>query len=305
MADRPYDDVNAPESEGPAGGLGESLHHLAREAEPLVVLAGPQAARDRGERRRARRRATAAGVVTALALGVGTWQLLPRLDSDGGGTHTAPPAASATPDPSATAPTTRRDEIAAGLLAPTSLPYAKKWQWAESPEAAARKFPMACAVPMLDGATAEVSRYFRARSIDAYAHQVVVSFPDAAGATGAANRLVKEVGPKCGMAFTGSSTSVAEGRSVRGSSGASKLHTGVAVWVQNTDRYLSVLVIDSPRSPLTWSADSGLDGPRPGGCMAAGLGRLASGFPSVQSSPVTHGGADSGAGTAKNTADAC
>ncbi|HEY3483657.1 MAG TPA: hypothetical protein VGL02_32745, partial [Streptomyces sp.] len=66
----------------------ERLRGLARDTESLVVLAGPAAARRRGERRSARHRTAALSAAVALALAVGSWQLLPRLGAD-------PPAAPA------------------------------------------------------------------------------------------------------------------------------------------------------------------------------------------------------------------
>lgn len=297
MADQPYDEFEAPQG----GELNDRLHHLAREAEPLVVLAGPQAVRARGERRRARRRAGAAAVVAALALGVGSWQLLPRLDS-GGGTRTAPPAASTAPDPEASA-NALLDRLTAELLPTSSLPFPVKWQWTVAPEEEGRKFPLACGVPTPEGATAKVFGYYHSVRVNANAREDVFAFPDAATAAGQARKLVKEIATKCEMSLA---VSHWDAGGMKGGaeaySGASKLHIGVAVWVQYEGPYVAVLAINSPRSPLLTEGEVA-DEPQPRECISASLDRLAFDAPSADttSGQTGHGSATAGTSATAET----
>ncbi|WP_059011967.1 hypothetical protein [Streptomyces specialis] len=105
--------------------LDRRLKDLARDLEPVVVLAGPEAARRRGERRRAHRRAATAAVspATAAALLAATWQLAPWREDD-----TAPPPA-ATGGPTET-PT-------AVVLPPAALPGYEDLRWTTASESGA------------------------------------------------------------------------------------------------------------------------------------------------------------------------
>ncbi|MFC0598526.1 hypothetical protein [Streptomyces palmae] len=100
--------------------LEERLHDLVRAAEPSIRLAGPEAARTRGQRRRVRRRASiaASAVFTATALTLGSWQLLP----DHGPPRTLPAAPP-------TAPKTAHDIPASALLPASAVPFERSARW--------------------------------------------------------------------------------------------------------------------------------------------------------------------------------
>ncbi|MFI7276435.1 hypothetical protein [Streptomyces sp. NPDC049879] len=103
--------------------IGERLHLLADRMEPVVTLAGPDAARRRGERRRARRRAgtAAASVAVLAAVTAGVWQsgLLGKAEEPA---EPAPPAA--------------RD-VRVPSPRPTGLPWDERFAWRQAePDAA-------------------------------------------------------------------------------------------------------------------------------------------------------------------------
>jgi hypothetical protein len=252
--------------------IDDRLRDLAHDTEPLVVLAGPAAARSRGERRRARRRAAAVGAAAALVLGVGGWQLLPRLDATG--TRTAPPAASAAPDPAPSA-SALGERLLDGLLPPSSLPYPVKWQWSVAGDAEAKKITPECGVPAVAGATATASRTFRAAMVPATAYEKVFVLPDATAAADVADGLRKEMAPTCGMSFATTDAGAWGMQLAHRSMGVSDEHTGVVVWVQSQGRYVAVLVLDSPKSPVAVGLGDEPDGPRPAGCLADSLDRMA------------------------------
>jgi hypothetical protein len=260
--------------------LDDRLHDLAHDAEQLVVLAGPQAARARGERRRARRRAAAAGTAAALALGVTGWQLLPRLEH-ADGTRAAPPAASARPTPDATAGDGLTERLAARLLPAASLPFAPKWQWRTVEGAAAGKLPSSCgAVPAPTGTIAEAATHYEAPPLSATAYEQLLAYPDEHAAVVAADELRQRFGAKCGMAVTEVRGSVWGRLIAQRFMGSSKQISGVTVWIQHERQYVAVLVVDSPKSPLWWQPGDELDGPRPSGCLADSLDDLAMSAPS-------------------------
>ncbi|MFJ1997149.1 hypothetical protein [Streptomyces asiaticus] len=103
--------------------LDERLRDIARDVEPSIRLAGPEAVRARGRRRRARQRVTiaAAAVLAVAAVTAGSWRLLPGDDS----TRTlpaAPPAPRTDRVPGAPIP-------ASALLRPSALPFDAMMRW--------------------------------------------------------------------------------------------------------------------------------------------------------------------------------
>ncbi|MFI0897990.1 hypothetical protein [Streptomyces sp. NPDC020983] len=246
------------------------LRDLAHDAEQLVVLAGPQAARVRGEKRRARRRAAAAGTAAALALGFTGWQLLPRL-GQADGTRTAPPAASgtATPGPASGEALTER------LLPASSLPFAPKWRWTVMGTAPDDKLPSACGFPPPEGVTARSGRTYVAEAVKATAYEQLAAYPDDSAASAAAEELRQRIGAKCGMDVAEVGDSVWGRLVAHRAMGSSKKLAGVTVWIQHEGQYVAVLVVDSPHSPLWWQPGDEPDGPRPSGCLADSLDDLA------------------------------
>ncbi|MEV1009963.1 hypothetical protein [Streptomyces sp. NPDC049881] len=104
--------------------IGERLHLLADRMEPVVTLAGPDAARRRGERRRARRRAgtAAASVAVLAAVTAGVWQYA-LLDKP---QEPAPPVPPAAPDLRVPSPP------------PMELPWDERFAWREAKPDASR-----------------------------------------------------------------------------------------------------------------------------------------------------------------------
>lgn len=255
--------------------LDDRLHDLAHDAEQLVVLAGPQAARTRGEKRRDRRRATAAGTAVALALGVTGWQLLPRLEQ-ADGTHTASPAASGTASGTASAsPTPTGEALSDGLLSPSALPYAVKWRWTATDAATLDKIPPPCGAPAPDGPVVEVTGQYVSEMASATAYERLLAYPDEASAATAAEQLRERIGAKCGMDLVEVDNSVWGRLAAHRATGSSKKFPGLTVWIQYEGQYVAVLVVDSPKSPLSWEPTDEPDGPRPAGCLADSLDDLA------------------------------
>jgi hypothetical protein len=263
--------------------LDDRLRDLARDAEPLVVLAGPQAARTRGELRRARRRTGAAAVAAALALAVGGWQLLPRLD--GGGDGGVPSAATAT---AGRTPSQLEQRLGTRLLPASALPYAATWRWTVmTPEQAAKAAP-SCPSLAADGASAVVTRGYAAPAVSAVAHYYLAAYGDADTAGSKAAELRKILLPRCGLVATvpGSGGSMAV-------EGASKDRTGVTVWVQSLGPYVAALFVTAPGDPRSRFQDTGIEK-----CLAASLHGLDPG--AVRTTPP--GAADKGAAGGEHSA---
>ncbi|MFG1811288.1 hypothetical protein [Streptomyces sp. NPDC049040] len=267
--------------------LDDRLRDLASDAEPLVVLAGPQAARRHGERRRARRRAAAAGAAAALALTVGGWQLLPRLQ-DGPDTAAAP-AASAT-RATGQAPTALQERVGAELLPAGSLPYADKWQWTVVSPAEVAKFPLPCGMVPLSGARAEASRTYLARNISAVANYRLYALDDDDAAASRSDALRRQMQTACGIGLpTGGKPSAYSDRAER-FSGTSKLQPGVAVWMESEGPYVAVLFLTTPSG----DSQSLLQSTGVEKCIAASLGRLVA--PGAPRSPHAGSGESENAG---------
>ncbi|WP_262703427.1 MULTISPECIES: hypothetical protein [Streptomyces] len=103
--------------------LDERLRDIARDVEPSIRLAGPEAVRARGRRRLVRQRTAiaAAAVLAVAAVTAGSWRLLPGHDS----TRTLPAAP----------PAPRTDRVpgapiaASALLRPSALPFDAMMRW--------------------------------------------------------------------------------------------------------------------------------------------------------------------------------
>ncbi|WP_413808057.1 hypothetical protein [Streptomyces sp. OE57] len=103
--------------------LDERLRDIARDVEPSIRLAGPEAVRARGRRRRTRQRTAiaVAAVLAVAAVTAGSWRLLPG----DGSTRTlpaAPPAPRTDRVPGAPIP-------ASALLHPSALPFDAMMRW--------------------------------------------------------------------------------------------------------------------------------------------------------------------------------
>lgn len=268
--------------------LDDRLRELARDAETLVVIGGPQAVRTRGKRRRARRRAAAAGVAAALALAVGGWQLLPRLDR-GPDTGAVPPAGTAavTPDPVQTA---LQDRLDAELLPADVLPYADKWQWAETTSDELGKVPPPCSVGAQSGSLGQATRQYLASSVPAVADYHLYAFTDATTAAVQANAMRKQMTSLCGIPVPPQGDPSNPAGWSAGYGGRSKSQTGVTVWVENQGPYVAVLSVRAPGDPTVLLKTGAVEK-----CIARSLARLGK-----VGSPA--GAEGTGKGTARATA---
>ncbi|MBY8881546.1 hypothetical protein [Actinacidiphila acidipaludis] len=255
----------------------ERLRQLARETEPLVVLAGPAAARRRGEHRRARRRAGAACLVAALALGVGSWQLLPRLGSGRTGTQ---PAATA---PAPASSESLADRLQRELLPPSALPLYPKRQWEVVPEQeATAKYPESCPVSRVPTyALAKAERVYRT-SQGFVARYYLFAMPSAAAAATEASEFDALIKGKCGWAV-GIDGAATPDRSVF-PSGSAYRGQASALWVDRQGTYLAFLDVSTLAGYDGKDSFSG-SGPRPALCIQESLERLSSNRPWGGSSP--------------------
>lgn len=263
--------------------LDDRLRDLARDAEPLVVLAGPQAARIRGERRRARRRAAAASVAAALALTVGGWQLLPRLD--GTGTRAATPAGTATsvPDPPAG---TLPARIEAALLPAASLPYGVKWQWSVVTPLKAAHFLPSCVVEPAAAPEAEADRTYTSQLTSALAQYRLLAFADTTTAVAQAGALLTRMRAACGISAPSSPDTPSSSDTPLRFSGASKSLPGVTAWVESQGRYVAVLLVTVQDDPQVQFEGTGI-----AKCIDTSLHRLTSGAPATETLATGSGGA--------------
>jgi hypothetical protein len=274
----------------PSRPLDEQLLDLARATEPLVVLAGPDAARHRGEKRRARRRLAAVGAVAALALGAGCWQLLP----DGGAGHDrSAPAASSSATPLPGLPET----LDSALLPPSSLPTLAGRQWKiVAPALGAAKYVKRCsAVPGKQMPFDQAHRVYRAD--DGWiGHYDLYAFRSDGSAQKAAGLLYQEIRAKCEPSHGDSY--LQDGGTTLGL--LVNTVTGQdSVWLDHRGRYVAVLQVQGPRVPNGKAAGKVTTG-TPWACIENSLKRLAPQWtPSPGDSPAP--GA-SGAGGSGGTA---
>ncbi|MFI9099173.1 hypothetical protein ACIGXA_01515 [Streptomyces fildesensis] len=269
--------------------LDDRLRDLARDTEPLIVLAGPADVRRRGERRRARRRLGAVAAVAAAALAVGSWAVLPRLES---GAQTPAVSGSPSPDPLPTEPLTD------ALLPPTALPWDSYWRWRTvAGDVSAKISLMHCGASLYDPASASV-RFYQGNA-NSSARYAVHALDDEAKATAELNRIRDELG-KCGLvaAYTGKE-GVAMNTVFRIYAATKQGGQVSQVWLADRGRFVSVLQVVLP-------ATAGPNPPyfdgTPVQCMARSLEKLApssasatpDGTPSTSPSSVFAGGSVGG-----------
>lgn len=247
--------------------LDDRLRELARDAEPLVVLAGAEAARARGERRRARRRAGAVSLVAALALaGIGVWQFGPHV---GGGQDRTLPAASPTGTTAAPDPTARLD---AELLPLSSLPAGHGGTWRVVSAADAAKFPEACPVAPGDSALrAEASRTYLAGD-GAVAYYHLFAFGSALAAKEAAATMGAGVKAACAHVPAGHKAEAG------GTPGYYLITSGprtTSVWLDRAGDYVAVLSLAGPGAHGTYTdGKQRYPGAPPWLCIDRSLNRL-------------------------------
>ncbi|WP_225850261.1 hypothetical protein [Streptomyces sp. HPF1205] len=252
--------------------IDERLRQLVHDTEPLVTLDGPAAVRRRGERRRARRRTGAVCLTAALALGLGSWQLLPRLGGDG--PATLPAGTVSAPPPAATLAERLRRE----LLPPTDLPLypANRWRAVPRPEAAA-KFPEPCPVDAAGRrAVARADQVYTTpeRLVAHYHLYAMASAPDAADVR---DQLDMVLTHKCGWGKEVGSTPLAgdpgrlDGSAYYGPSGT--------VWLEREGTFIAFLEVTSslPGGGKAAYSEAGTPGKMPRACIESSLDRLAVG----------------------------
>ncbi|MDJ0341489.1 hypothetical protein QMK19_05480 [Streptomyces sp. H10-C2] len=219
--------------------LDDRLRDLARDTEPLIVLAASADVRRRGERRRARRRVGAVAVVAAAALAVGSWVVLPRL---GTGSQASPAGGSTAPDPLASGP------LSGELLPPSALPWESFWKWRTVSIDLALKIPlMKCDAALYDPAAATVRSYQGNQNSNA--RYAIYDFGDEAAAAKGVARMADQLG-KCGLIAThwdrkgGSEMSTG----LRGYGSTSEGGQVSDLWLAAAGRYATVLHVVLPES---------------------------------------------------------
>jgi hypothetical protein len=274
----------------------DRLRELARDTEPLVALAGPEAARRRGERRTSRQRAGAASLAAALALAIGCWQLLPH--SGGSGRGSLPAATGTAP----AGPSALRD----ALLPESALPGYPKYAWKPIPDADGAGFPDTCAVPSLHGLLGQASRTYYDAHDGLVARYRLYAFTDESTAAAQAHLVDARFTAKCapGGAAAG------DGRAPQGRigyHGLSDPKRATRTWMDRQGVYLAILSLTGTGNPAAPYSDYGSTDSWPELCITRSLDRLDTGTPpdqdatttpSTPSAPATTGTGGTGSGTA-------
>lgn len=276
------DDAAAADTADTADPLDERLRGLARDTEPLVILAGAPAARRLGERRRARRRTGAVSVVAALAVAVGGWQLLPGSD-DRNGTSSLPGTVATT----TLVPPGLTERLTEELLPPSNLPFFPKFRWKTAAEPSVLKLTAACPASPTDDVLASAGRGYVAAGGEEAEYRIYL-FSDNTAARGQTEQLSQQMKRKCGADLTsdvgkhgdsGDSRATYQGTSVTGS--------GVQVWMDRQGPYLGVLLVRVSGDPPNAKGDYLRVDSQSAECISASLGRLAAGgAPSTQPSTI-------------------
>ncbi|MET9223942.1 hypothetical protein ABZX65_34990 [Streptomyces sp. NPDC003300] len=310
-ADTPAADMDTdigPDSDigpGSADPLDERLRGLARDTEPLVVLAGAPAARRLGERRRARRRTGAVSLVAALAVAVGTWQLLPGSDGPRGTGALPGTVASTTPPPEPPDPAALAHRLTDELLPPGALPFFPVAPWKTLAPGTALKLMGACPVPSPAGDVQAGAVRLYGASAGEEAEYLLYAFTDAEAARYRTERFGEAVKDTCGVELTTDLGTTGEAAdSPVTYQGSSRTGTGVQILMNRQGAYLAVLLIRGLGNPLGSGSDYANKHPQPIACIAASLNRLteAGARPSASMSPPdvsidgTSGGVGSGVG---------
>jgi hypothetical protein len=260
----------------------ERLRGLARDTESLVVLAGPAAARRRGERRSARRRNAALSAVVALALAVGSWQLLPRLGADPPADPASRGVSPAVPPKSLTAKLT--DE----LLPASALPMYPKWPWQAVPDGSAEKIRGLCPVARPSAATASATRAYVTNTGQSAVYELY-AFADPDHAYVAMQLMAETLEAKCQLVL--SSDNDPKDPTGPGSYRGERPGATMETWLNRQDAYLGVLLLFGPGNLPGEKSDLvyGAEGPQQ--CIARSLNRLATGTspsdPTATATPTT------------------
>lgn len=265
----------------------DRLRELARDTEPLVVLAGAAAARGHGERRRARRRTGAVSLVAALALAVGCWQFLPGLRT--GADHTLPAASTPASPPPAPLTTT----LEAELLPPEALPLYPKWKWETVPAAVEGKYPQTCPITPEPGLVlASAERTYAENDYGLAAHYRLYALTGEGTAQEAAARVAVQAKAKCGPVVAGPDSIASAGP------GGDRSLGSVSVWIAWRGVYLAVFDLRATGDGDMGKAGFSGTGDEPAKCIARSLSRLA---PDAVDSPVPTGPVGKGSAVTGDT----
>lgn len=258
-------DPDAPQDRDP---IDERLRGLARDTESLVVLAGPAAARRLGERRSARSRTAVLSAAVALALAVGSWQLLPRLGAD-------PPAtpASGGVSPSGTAKTLAA-KLDAELLPASALPLYPKWPWQVIPADSAPKIRDLCPVAPPGGTTATATRAY-VTNTGVSAVYDLYAFDSSVSAYSAMMKMAENLKAKCELVLT--SGTDAKDPASPGSFRGQRAGATAQVWLDRQGTYLGVLFLFGPGNLPGDKSDLVYGTAGPEQCITESLNRLAAG----------------------------
>ncbi|WP_186318993.1 hypothetical protein [Streptomyces sp. SAJ15] len=187
--------------------LDERLREIARAAEPSIRLAGPEAVRARGRRRTIRTRAVTAvsAVLAAVALAIGSWQLLPGDDP----TRTLP----AGPPPSGRTESPAPDIAVEALLRPTALPFdaAARWKTVRTTDrldSPLLDLEAGCRLTGLDGdahplPAAQRARVFQGRQAKETARHTINAYRTERDAVRVFNSLQEVLRTRCGLVRVG------------------------------------------------------------------------------------------------------
>lgn len=227
-------------------------------------------------------------------IGVGCWQLLPRLESDSAATVAT--AAPGTPR-TATPTVDLVERLAAQLLPPDALPRQPKWSWHAVPDGAQDAFLPMCDVSPEAGALAAATRTYATEAGQTAVYHLY-AFPTAAAAAAQTDRMNDQMKGKC-------PTHLLVRSEVGGPDKLAMLHSqdaavhGLQTWLARQGQYVAVLYLLDPGNPGSGKSDSAYENNRPDACIARSLNRLASGKDTVRpttptSSPTPSGSTDLG-----------
>jgi hypothetical protein len=305
MADN-FGPITPPEPQEPEGGrhpIDDRLRQLARETEPLVVLAGAKAARQRGELRRTRRRAGAMSFVLAMVLAFGSWQLLPRL---GTGSAQALPSGSSSPmpagSPTGETPAELMARLTAALLPADVLRDATGWLWRPVSPPESGKFPEICPVRPTADVTATASRTYSSL-VGSNGHYYVYALTSSAAAEKAEQLIRTQAAAKCNLLRMSRTDWMPDAATTLPSTEtweSTKKGFPVSMWLSRSGRYLTVLMLNTSGNPQNGKHDSYYLAPPLGECINDSLDHLVAGTapgsgatPDPSTAPAPGAGGDS------------
>ncbi|WNI18169.1 hypothetical protein [Actinacidiphila sp. ITFR-21] len=256
------------------------LRRLVQDAELLVVLPGAETARRRGEQRRVRHRAGAVALVTAAAVGVGWWQVLPWPGTDPD--RSGPAAALSSAPPVEEGYTVM---LEGELLPAEDLPMFSRRQWTVAPSAgASAKISQDC--PVGAPTTEPLARAERTYTAveGAVARYYLYAFADEDAAKLATGAMDEQLKAKCGGrrpvgkdAGKGNVPFGVDGdfyNEIHGAGSPSGPASGTSAWLDRDGSYTALLFVSAPPEVPAQYGDSSSAVGHLQSCIAASLRRL-------------------------------